>query len=141
MNLLKKLITLSFLMLMGLTQVYAQMAILCISPISKTAVVDEMSGAPREQWGKPLPTYSVQVDHSAIIKVDHKTPIKLKLANTSGKHQIKIYANGVLETSFYYYPTVIDVLRLSESGYQTWDWVKFKTTRSALKYCNTQNPK
>ena len=82
MNLLKNLITLSFLMLMGLTQVYAQMAILCISPISKTAVVDEMSGAPREQWGKPLPTYSVQVDRSAIIKVDHKTPIKLKFANT-----------------------------------------------------------
>ncbi len=109
------------------------MAILCISPISKTAVVDEMSGAPREQWGKPLPTYSVQLDRSAIIKVDHKTPIKLKLANTSGKHQIKIYANGVLETSFYYSPTAIDVLGLSESGYQTWDWVKFKTHPIGIK--------
>lgn len=35
-------------MITGLTEVYAQMAILCISPISKTAVIDEMSGAPRE---------------------------------------------------------------------------------------------
>lgn len=95
MNLLKNLITLSFLMITGLTQVYAQMAILCISPISKTAVVDEMSGAPREQWGKPLPTYSVQVDalqsSRSITKPQSNLNLQIPLENIRSRFMPMMY--------------------------------------------------
>ena len=94
----------------------------CILPISADAVVDEMSGAPREMVGTKLPAYSVQIDGGERVQVDAKKTKCMNLPNR-GRHLVKIFGDNKLQHSFYFQSSKNTrrlTLGKSEVGYQTW---------------------
>lgn len=102
----------------------SQSGIVCVLPISATAVIDEMSGAAPSAVGQPLPRYQVQIGHQAKQPVDHQV-IKVFALPLAGRHLVKIFADNQLSHSFYFrfsdFPAAqVLYLSMSEIGYQTW---------------------
>ena len=108
----------------------------CILPLSKEAVIDEMSGAPGDKVGQKLPNYSIQIDKSTIVQVDSQTTQWLQVP-TKGKHLIKIYANNALAHSFFFtfsnFKSTYLALGMSEVGYQTWSLSESKACEKLRK--------
>lgn len=130
---MKPITVIATLLLMGANSATAGSGgILCILPLSADAVIDEMSGAPPSMVGKPLPTYEIRINDGEFVPVDKVLPTPVTVAER-GRHLVRIYADGKLDTSFHLrfsdYPSPVLSLGMSEIGYQTWLVTPVETCR------------